>query len=110
MILGFVCYNASTYIPHIERDCSYTFIGVPFCDVPNDTHLFEFWVNYTRKIAIKLIPGISLYYNGYGIMHRQVKNQNMNDNQGFWNFSTYANKSLYHNIMKSFQRMFVCNS
>ena len=107
MILGFLCHNAITKVRHVERDCSYTLVSVPFHEdsshICNEDYVFEFWFNKKRKIQIQLKPGVVLYYNGYGIMHRQVSLMPEEFTSNFWNISTYANKGLHDNVLESFR-------
>ena len=107
MITCFACKNARTGEIHIERDCSYTLIAVPFHDhtIPQAIdYCFEFVFNEISKLQVRLESGVILYYNGFGILHRQMKCGPTLQNNVFWNLSTYSNKALYECILKSFRR------
>ena len=115
MVTAYACKNAQTRDFHIEKDCSYTMIAVPW-SIPgiNSCGSFQFqfkWNNNGGVINVKLNQGTVLYYSGYSIMHRQISTMENCDgvkDRQFWNLSTYGNKRFYQNAMKSFQRIMQC--
>ena len=106
-----VCKNAQTGTSHTEKDCGFTLIGVPFCaQYINDLgcFVFEFMWGSGKYIRIKLNPGTVLYYNGFGIMHRQLSLEDgaqTHKDFNFWNIACYANSSFYSKVMASFGRL-----
>lgn len=116
MVCAYVCKNAQTNDFHIEKDCSYTMIGVPIsAQEINCAGKFQFqfqWNKNGGNINVKLQQGTVLYYSGFAIMHRQFSSlDKCNDScdYKFWNLSTYGNKRLYENVMKSFNRILCKN-
>ena len=114
MVSAFICENAQTKTINYEKDCSFTIIGIPIgigrfnCD---GKFVFVFWWNcmswgnQKSLIQVKLVQGTVLYYTGYGIMHRQISlldNGTDATHYNFWNVSSYANKRLYDNVIRSF--------
>ena len=109
-----LCENARTELFHQELDASYTMITVPY--VSNDIqqkstceYMFQFrWSNidgiFNKGLNIRLNQGVSLYYNGYGLYHRQVPNETNFNSSIFWNMSMYHNKRLFHSINMSINR------
>ena len=111
MVSGYICQNACTLQPHTEKDCSYTLIISPLCHSGlNDLvgYVFELqWNGPEEQINILLNQGTYIYFLGYGITHRQVHLDNHTGNavnHDFWNISSYANKHLFDNVMKSLRR------
>lgn len=111
MATGYICKNAQTYVPHTEKDCAYTMIIVPMCGCDTNirsNYVFEFeWNGSIRMLKICLKPGTVLYYSGYGITHRQLKSRCSGCSDlchDFFNLSSYGNKHLFENVMKSFTR------
>ena len=109
-----VCENARTEKFHQECDASYTFISVPVND--NNNHIeniskyqFQFRWNHIhdsnyKGINIHLREGICVYYNGFGLFHRQIPLYDNFENDTFWNFSMYHNKRLFNCINQSIDR------
>ena len=69
MVCAYVCTNAQTNDFHIEKDCSYTMIGVPiaFPEI-NCSGKFQFqfqWNKNGGNINVKLQQGTVLYYSGF---------------------------------------------
>ena len=110
MILGMVCHNAQTGKFHVEKDCSFTLVGIPFgADGINGNGMFvfEFVWGIDKFIRIIFNPGTVIYYNGYAIIHRQVELGDQSQSEKdfkFWNLATYTNKSFYQKAMASFSR------
>ena len=109
MVTVYICENAHTLQFHTERDCAYTMILSPICDYSlNKQHnyVFEFQLNINNNILqIHLEKGTVLYYNGYGINHRQVPLKCDSKDVEFWNLSCYANKRFFSNVMASLKRL-----
>ena len=109
-----ICENARTESFHQECDASYTLIGVPKldgCISDNESIKYKFqfrWNNIedegTKGINIPLKQGICLYYNGFGLFHRQVPNNKDYEKSTFWNISMYHNNRLFNCINMSVKR------
>lgn len=110
MILGMVCHNAQTGQAHVEKDCSFTLIGIPFGE--NDINakgmfVFEFGWGRGKFIRIKLLPGTVIYYSAHDIMHRQYSLSDqlqLFQNYNFWNVAIYTTHAFYEKAMTSFSR------
>ena len=120
---NYLCLNAETGLYHQDSDSSYTMISVPYWHSnfgqsylsSRGKYVFCFqWGSkvdhMTRfgnaKISISMTQGITLYYNGSLIDHRQEK---VTDGT-FYNISSYQNLRLYNNMKLSIQRCFNDNS
>ena len=110
---GYFCDKATTDIIHNEKDCSYTIISVPFVKDTvklSNQYYFEFWHNINSKehgcYKVKLIPGLSLYYSSFLLMHRQVSHLSLAERikQPFWNINSYVNNRFFNNLQKSMNR------
>ena len=109
-----LCENARTELFHQELDASYTMISVPPYDLElRDKSItkykFQFRWNVPEDNQFKgvnfiLDEGTSLYYNGFGLFHRQIPNQKNYDLSSFWNLSMYHNKRLWYTIFKSIEK------
>ena len=109
-----LCKNARTEEFHQELDASYTLIGVPInykCknNISTSNYKFQFrWNiiddNECEGIDVGLFEGMVLYYNGFGLFHRQVPCHAEYNNNSFWNMSMYHNYRLYNSISKSLNR------
>ena len=109
-----LCEIARTELFHQELDASHTMITVPY--LSKDTkqkstceYMFQFrWSNIDgcliKGLNIRYKQGVSLYYNGYGLYHRQVPNETNFNSSVFWNMSMYHNKRLFHSINMSINR------
>ena len=109
-----ICENARTESFHQECDTSYTLICVPYIeksihDNNEINYNFQFRWNSihseeVKGINILLQEGICIYYNGFGLFHRQVPNNKNYEKSTFWNMSMYHNKRLFNCINKSVKR------
>ena len=88
-ITGMVCKDAQTMTSHVEKDCAFTFIGIPFLQNVLLNYVFEFGWGKGRFILLKLLPGTVIYYHAFGIQHRQYcldnwASSNKNTISGIW--------------------------
>ena len=110
-----LCENARTEQFHQELDASYTLIAVPYLNQflkskSKSNYKFQFrWNNIdtcsdSKGIDIPLLEGTCLYYNGYGLYHRKIPNDNNYPTSTFWNLSMYHNQRLMNCISNSICR------
>ena len=109
-----LCKDAQTEVFHQELDASYTLIGIPMNFDSKDSesqcsYKFQFrWnsidSNQFNGIDIGLFEGMVLYYNGFGLFHRQVPCSNYFEKKTFWILSMYHNYRLFNSISKTINR------
>ena len=109
------CWNSFLFVDgktdnfHRENDCAYTFITVPKQNLTKGKHILEqthflFQINEDKKLSLPLIDDITFLYNASFLTHRQSYFHNQNDNH-FYNISSYANDKLFNHLRKSFDRL-----
>ena len=117
-ISNWICKNAETLVFHQEYDSSYTMISTPYWeknDVCTDTNkqtqqgssgTANFVFKWTtsdpnnrehRYFPVMMSEGVSIFFSGYGCYHRKHRT----NNEDFWNFASYQNRSFYHKMRMS---------
>ena len=106
-----ICINAETKDYHVEKDCTYTLISIPkqlnLSQVDlSSKYQFYFKLTETEHIHIPLKAGISFFFSGTYLTHRQNKDtcQHTTDND-FINIASYGNKRLFSHIRQSFKKL-----
>ena len=91
-------YEAITEEIHMDKDCSYTTISVPFCDynVGNYNFLFYWGVNLKSSLNVLMNNGDIINYAGYGIHHRQLCVRE----EKFYNIASYHSNRFLSNTKK----------
>ena len=103
-----ICINGQTTTVHTENDCSYTVITVPEQDIeenPVDDYIFLFEIKKGETIGINMCHGISFFFAGKYLSHRQAHNESTSvKNSLFVNIASYGNEMLYNHIKKTINR------
>ena len=108
---SFLFVNGRTDNFHREYDCAYTYITVPKQSINSQQHFthqptFMFQINEDQKISLQMTNDLSFFYNASFITHRQSYFPPVdNDDQPFYNISSYANEKLFNHLRKSFHRL-----
>ena len=102
--------NATTALPHTERDCSYTLITVPLQHAQRKikgTHLPKFRLQLQEKhnLTLSYDYHLSFIFSGYYITHNQTApDKSFNTNYPFINMSSYSNKNVFSHMRTSLLR------
>jgi hypothetical protein len=106
-----ICINAQTLEYHVKKDCTYTLITIPEQVNRSEVDLstkyqFYFKFSQSQHLHIPLKSGISFFFSGTYLTHRQNKDecQHTSDND-FINIASYGNKRLYSHIKQSFKKI-----
>jgi hypothetical protein len=106
-----ICINAQTMDYHVEKDCTYTLITIPMqLNMAKEDfsrkYQFYFKLSNSQHIHIPLKSGISFFFSGTYLTHRQNKDEyehtTAND---YINIASYGNKRLFSHIRQSFKKL-----
>ena len=111
-----ICINAVTKIFHMEKDPSYTLIGVPNQENILSNHqkrsdtLFLFKINHSKTIGIRMVDTVSFLFHGAFLTHRQYSDDAYCDIEErkskvrMFNIACYGNERLFQHMKKSLKR------